>query len=361
LQVVAMAMAALCMLLAGSVERPQAAKNHCHRHHSKKKHCHRKRCHRHHYGRITDYGRKRHCGAKNPAGPSRSLLWGAWVGSQFTGSEAPWDWNAVGAFERQNAGGKHLSVLNWSSPFYSLAWCGGDCNFNPTTFQKVRAQGVMPFFSWGSGASNKALAAGTQDDYIRRWALAAAGWGHPMFLRFNWEMNGNWFNWGVGSGSTPADYVAAWRHVHDIFDSVGATNVSWVWCPNVDPGRMFADVASLYPGDSYVDFTCLDGYNGNDPWTSFTSLFGSSYDRLMQIAPSKPMIIGEVGSTESGGSKAQWISDMFAALPQRFPNVRGLLWMDKYILGPGGQSDWPVETSASASAAFASGLAGLGG
>jgi hypothetical protein len=77
----------------------------------------------------------------------------------------------------------------------------------------------------------------------------------------------------------------------------------------------------------------------------------------MQIAPSKPMIIGEVGSTESGGSKAQWIDDMFAALPTRFPDIHGLLWFDKYESGPGGYSDWPVETSTSSSSAFATGVA----
>jgi mannan endo-1,4-beta-mannosidase len=72
----------------------------------------------------------------------------------------------------------------------------------------------------------------------------------------------------------------------------------------------------------------------------------------MQIAPSKPMIIGEVASTESGGSKAQWITDMFAALPTRFPNIRGLLWQDKYEDG----WDMPIETSPSSSAAFAAGV-----
>ena len=54
-------------------------------------------------------------------------------------------------------------------------------------------------------------------------------------------MNGNWFAWMEGvNGNQPGEYVAAWRHVHDIFTAVGATNVSWVWCPNVDPGRKLA-------------------------------------------------------------------------------------------------------------------------
>ncbi len=37
---------------------------------------------------------------------------------------------------------------------------------------------------------------------------------------------------GLGvNGDQPGEFVAAWRHVHDIFTSVGATNATWVWCP----------------------------------------------------------------------------------------------------------------------------------
>ncbi len=353
-----MVMAAICLLVVTPSPRSDASKQHCQRHHPAKRHCHRgsKHCHRHHPA-------KKHCGGASSGGSDPTFLWGAWIGKQFTGTEAPWDWNAVTAFEQRNAGAKHLAALHWSSPFYSTAWCGGYCSFQRSMFEKVRNHGVVPFFSWANnGVSDASVAAGARDSYIRSWASAAKSWGHPLFLRYAWEMNGSWFTWGVGNGAlgqpnTAADYVAAWRHVHDIFTSVGATNVTWVWCPNVDPSGKFANLASIYPGDSYVDWTCLDGYNSNDPWTSFADLFGGTYDKVMQIAPSKPMILGEVGSTESGGSKAQWLSDMFSALPTRFPNVRGLLWFDKYESGLSNYSDWPVESSPSSSAAFVAGIA----
>ncbi len=81
-------------------------------------------------------------------------------------------------------------------------------------------------------------------------------------MRFNWEMNGRWFPWSEGvNGNKSGEYVTAWRHVHDIFTAVGANKVTWVWCPNIDPNRIFLDLASQYPGDEYVDWTCLDGYN----------------------------------------------------------------------------------------------------
>jgi hypothetical protein len=285
------------------------------------------------------------------------MLWGAWIGAQFTRSYAPWDWHAVTAFEKRNAGGARLTMLNWYSPWVNPA-TGVPYPFATPAFEKVRRHRVTPLLSWSSrGISDADVAAGRWDGFIRSWASAAKAWGHPFLLRFDREMNGPWVSWGVGNnGNTPADFLAAWRHVHDIFTAVGATNARWVWCPNVDPYRKFTNISLLYPGDAYVDWTCLDGYNGDNPWRSFNRLFASSYRKVLQIAPSKPMIVGEVGSTETGGSKARWIRNMFAALPKRFPRIRGFLWFDQYLSGPGGHNDWPVETSVSSSRAFAKGL-----
>ena len=63
---------------------------------------------------------------------------------------------------------------------------------------------------------------GTYDGYIRYFAQKAKEWGHPFFLRFNWEMNGFWFPWSEGvNGNKSGEFVAAWRHVHDIFTAEG--------------------------------------------------------------------------------------------------------------------------------------------
>jgi hypothetical protein len=272
---------------------------------------------------------------------------------------------AVTDFSSKDAGGRTPSVIGWGSNFHSSAYCGGNCSFTTSLYQAVRENGQIPWVSWsssstdgGSGYTDAEIASGSQDAYITQWAQAAKAWGHPLFLRFDWEMNGNWFPWSPGvDGNTAADYVAMWRHVHDIFTSVGATNVNWVWCPNIDPDNSLTSLASLYPGDAYVDWTCLDGYNGDDPWTSFQNLFQSTYNQITgSIAPSKPMIIGEVGSTETGGSKAKWITNMFSDLPTDFPDIHGLLWYDVTSPGPGGYSDWPIESSSSSIAAFTSGI-----
>ncbi len=297
-----------------------------------------------------------------------SLYWGAWIGEQFTGAQAPWDMNAVSDFEK--VAQKPLSLVNFSSPFANCE--KAPCSyyaFPKEPMENVRQHGAIPFFSWASQSTPSSLdepefqladvIEGKYDNYIREWATAAAAWGHPFFLRFNWEMNGNWFPWSEGvNGNNPGEYVAAWRHVHDIFTEVGATNATWTWCPNVDPGHSLHELASLYPGDEYVDWTCLDGYNwGSDPahpakWHTFDELFSTTYHEITEtIAPTKPMVIGEVGSTEEGGSKAQWIEEMLRDVPTEYPQIHGLQWFDKEEEG-----DWPIESSSSSAAAFAAGI-----
>jgi Glycosyl hydrolase family 26 len=305
--------------------------------------------------------------ARQSAAPT-AKYWGAWIGSHLTGAEAPWDMDAVAELEQ--TAGKRMSAVHFSSPF---ADCSSSCNYYefPTgPMDDIREHGSIPFFSWGSQATPASLnqpnfqladvISGAHDAYIRQFAEEARDWGHPFFLRFNWEMNGNWFAWMEGvNGNQAGESVAAWRHVHDIFTEVGATNATWVWCPNVDPDRQLRDLAPLYPGDAYVDWTGLDGYNWgthparDDVWRSFDDLYRSTYEYITEtLAPGKPLAIAEIGSTEHGGSKSAWIEDALSSVAINYPQVRAMLWFEKYDDG----MDWPIETSSAATAAFAAGI-----
>jgi Glycosyl hydrolase family 26 len=300
------------------------------------------------------------------------VYWGAWIGPQLTGTPAPEDMGAVTKFEELTK--KPLSILetfsSWASCPGSSPTCQPTAAFPRPQFEAMRGYGAIPLYSWASEGTGEAAAqpefqladiiSGKFDPYIRKWAGEAKAWGHPFFLRFDWEMNGNWFPWSESvDGNQPGEYVTAWRHVYDIFTEVGATNAGWVWCPYVNPNGNLQSPVTLYPGDAYVDWTCLDGYNRGTtasptaPYRSFDYLFGANYREITEsVAPTKPMLLGEIATSEHGGSKAQWIEDMFAALPTAYPKVRAMLWFDYYDQG----NDWPLETSAAATAAFAAGI-----
>ncbi len=291
------------------------------------------------------------------------LVWGAWFEDSV-----PWQMAPVQGFEQ--AVGRPVSVIEFGAPF---AHCDPRCafyGFPSPAMRGIRANGATPMLSWSSQSIPSTtrepdyrladLIGGRYDGFIRRFALAAKHWGHPFLLRFDWEMNGTWFPWAArANGNRPGQFVAAWRHVHDIFTSVGAMNASWVWCPNIDARHQFTRLGKLYPGNAYVDWTCLDGYNwGNTAhtrWTSFARVFRSTYAEIVHhVAPDKPMIIGEVSSVDGrGGSRAQWIAHMFAALPRLFPQIRGLVWFDRNDGGMG----WPLYPGTVALHAFAAGLA----
>ena len=300
--------------------------------------------------------------------PPASLYWGAQIGDQITGEAAPWDMNPV--YDLERIAGKGLSLVEFSAPF---AECGdGGCvmtRFPGTPLENVRRYGAIPVFSWNSTASPPTidqpdfslgtLISGRYDAYIREFATKAREWGHPFFLRFNWEMNGFWFPWSEGiNGNQPGEFVAAWRHVHDLFGAAGARNVSWIWCPNVDIHGALTPLASLYPGDAYVDWTGLDGFNwgerrGSPGWQNFNQVFHRTYKQIVRrVAPGKPLMLSEVASSDKGGSKPLWIKDMLSRVRHKYRRIRGIVWYDVNDRG----TNWPIERSKKDRKAFRGGI-----
>jgi hypothetical protein len=289
---------------------------------------------------------------------SSRIYWGAWIEGTETYSHlyggswgnAPWDSRTWKTYEQHV--GKNPSIIHWGVPEF---WNEGFSRW-VEPLRLVRNAGALSLIDMDTGSvSLRSIASGAEDSSIRAWARKARAYGHPFFLRFDWEMNGNWFPWGTtpSSANTPADYVAAWRHVHNIFSAQGARNVTWVWCPNVqDQSR--ARYARLYPGAGYVDWTCLDGYNKHFRSKSFSDIYGTAYRYLVKVAPTKPIILGEIGSLEyRPGVKADWISNMLSVLPTSFPRIKAIAWFNWRI----DAKDWEIESSASSQHAFANGIA----
>lgn len=268
----------------------------------------------------------------------------------------PWDGLAsLSAFE-SNAG-KRVGLYSWYESFQ-------DADFPTTAATNVANHGAVPMITWepwdpANGTANQPsyslaqIAGGAYDAYISRWAGEIKAWGRPLRLRFAHEMNGNWYPWSSGvNGNTASQYVAAWRHVHDLFAAAGTTNVTWLWTPNVVDGM--APIAPLYPGDAYVDWVGVDGYNWGttqswSAWQSFSQVFGSSLSALRQLT-ARPIVIGETASTETGGSKAAWISDFFSQLKAN-ADIKAFIWFDLSK-----ETDWRIESSAAAQQAFRTGI-----
>ncbi|WP_458782332.1 glycosyl hydrolase [Arthrobacter sp. D3-16] len=234
-----------------------------------------------------------------------------------------------------------------------------------TEMNALRARGAVPLvtwepWAWGGGMNQPAysldrIAAGDFDAHIAQWGQALASWGYPVQLRFAHEMNGDWYPWAESvNGNQPGDYVQAWRHVHDVIEAQGASNVSWVWSPNV-PYYGSTDLAGLYPGAGYVDIVALDGYNWGTSaswsgWISPQDLFAPGIAQLRALAPGIPILIAETASTEAGGDKAAWNTQLVSYLAAQ-PDVMGFVWFHIQK-----EADWRINSSATSAAAFKNAL-----
>ena len=271
------------------------------------------------------------------------------LGAAIDGS--PWEPAKIDRFSKMI--GRRPAVVMWYE-----SWA--ETGFSAKRMNVVTDRGAMPMVTWepwnprqGARQPRYALrniASGKHDAYIRRWARGAAAWNKPLYLRFAHEMNGSWYPWGANvNGNTRADYKRAWRHVVRIFRQQGATNVRWVWSPNIRYNRV--GYASLYPGDAYVNWVALDGYNwgnsGSRRWQSFTQVFGPSYRELTRLTR-KPVMIGETASTGTGRRKAAWIRDgLQEDVRSKFPRVRAVVWFNKNK-----ERDWRVHSSRQSLAAY---------
>ncbi|HVO54537.1 MAG TPA: glycosyl hydrolase [Solirubrobacterales bacterium] len=292
-----------------------------------------------------------------PTSQTPSIYWGAWIDGDVYGrsGDAPWDATTWDDFEAD--AGKRVSIVHFGQP---APW---QQPFAPGPLATARSRGALGLLDMDpDGATLSDIASGAYDTQLTAWARAAREYGKPFFFRWAWEMNGTWFKWGAEAAADPSVYVAAWRHFHDVVTAQGATNVTWVWCPNTS-FKGSTSLAGLYPGDAYVDWTCLDGYNagtgggaGASDWRSFGQIFGDSYAELLALAPQKPIMIGETGSGEDGGSKAEWIRDALAELPQDFPQIKALVWFNWNIVDSAGLHNWQIESSPAAQEAFAAAI-----
>jgi len=276
--------------------------------------------------------------------PARGALLGAVHGSGG-------DWSPEAMLRFETAIGRRLDIDHhyhaWGSDYWPSRTEGDDV-----------AKGRVPMLSLGGAPEFPGLDAvisGSQDRFLRGAARRVKRFGSQLFLRPLWEMNGDWSPWDGTHNDGPANYVAAWRRMHDIFVRAGATNAVWVWSPNCsdNPDVAWNHWTHYYPGDAYVDWVACDGYNRGalnhwSQWESFESIFGGS-PSVYADYPNKPFMVAETGSCELGGSKARWIRDAAMAIESRLPRVKAVVWFNIEK-----DCDWRVNSSRSSLAAFRS-------
>jgi beta-mannanase len=285
----------------------------------------------------------------------------------------PGDLSKMARYEQLTGG--HLAIVHWYAQ-----WAGWQSAFDASELEAVAARGSLPLITWEpwtgvpsatpdpAWSLRAAILSGRSNAYIESWARGLADYGGPVLLRFAHEMNDQpVYPWAVGNnGNTASDYVAAWRHVRAIFARFHTENVRWVWNPNAlgdaAAGTYLDTYQSLYPGDDEVDWVGLDIFNtgpnlnwGQPRWQSFAQALAAPYAAITTVS-SKPLILPEVASTETGGSKAAWITSALTEEVGQFPRVQALVWFDVNK-----EQAWNLDSSDNAMQAWLAGLRATAG
>lgn len=278
------------------------------------------------------------------------LLWGAFDGG------FPQSMEGFADFEQQ---------LDTTFPIISFYQAWGDLpehQFPTSMMETISEIGSIPMVTWEPWVTTfdrevrthlppverrefgslAAIARGDYDFHIVRWAADAAAYRKPFLLRFAHEMNDPYrYPWGPQNGNRAEDFIAAWRHVHLLFEKKGATNVLWVWSPHLSMPWL----EYYYPGAEKVDWVGFGVLNyGNvaawSRWWSFDDILARQYPVLVSFK--KPLLVTEFGTLGSGGDARRWYEEARDAVEQRYPAIRSIVFFNQThddTLG-GGALNW---------------------
>ena len=221
------------------------------------------------------------------------------------------------------------------SPNLAIYYSGWREPFQSTFASAAAANGATPVVQIDpGGAALNAIADGNYDHYLISYAEAVHAWGKNVVIGFGHEMNGDWYSWGYHHTS-PAVFVAAWRHIVSLFRAEGDFNVTWLWTVNiVSPHAGIPSPAPWWPGNSYVTWVGIDGYYARSFWR-FAPLFGPTIKALRALTLD-PILISETGAASSAAQPAQ-ISDLFSGI--RAYGLLGFMWFDADK-----HRDWRIRT-----------------
>lgn len=227
-----------------------------------------------------------------------------------------------------------LYYSGWMQPF--------EASFAAT----VATNGAVPIVQLDpKDISIAAIASGKYDGYLSEYAEAVRAYHHPVVLSFGHEMNGYWYSWGY-THTSPAVFVAAWRHIVTLFRIKRTRNVTWMWTINTVHKR--ANVPSpgpWWPGSSYVTWVGIDGYYYDSSLT-FAALFGPTI-AVVRALTHDPILIAETGAVPAAGQPAK-IADLFSGI--HLYELLGFVWFNAVHA-----EDWRLR-GAAAFAAFRRGV-----
>jgi mannan endo-1,4-beta-mannosidase len=225
--------------------------------------------------------------------------------------------------------------------------------FDASFAKLILAHGVHPFVQIDpTDANMQGIADGAYDGYLRLYADDVRDFGHAVVIGFGHEMNAPTYSWGYGRTS-PAVFVAAWRHIVSVFNSEGARNVTWLWTLEAD-GPDTGPIALWWPGTKYVTWVGIDGYYYTRS-DDFANVFGKTINQVRALTD-KPVLLSETAVGPRAG-QLFGIENLFEGMAKY--KTLGLVWFDKKQNDGIYHQDWRIEDDPLAEEAFRFGVSAL--
>jgi hypothetical protein len=127
---------------------------------------------------------------------------------------------------------------------------------------------------------------------------------------------------GLGGGWL-APFVAAWRHIVNVFRREGADNVSWLW--TVPAGQAGTTLTAWWPGARYVTWVGVDG-SYSRPADAFATVFGRAIHQTRRFT-TRPILLS-VTVARPASDQAAAIDDLFTEM-HRYQTL-GLMWSGQH-------------------------------
>jgi hypothetical protein len=234
------------------------------------------------------------------------------------------------------SGGDTVSTLRHQVGGRLATHAYGSLGRKPIT--DARFVNIEPDVGWSD------VADGSRDSQIRAWARALKG-KRIVLVSFSHEPMAKQ-NLHLGDAHS---FIAAFRHVKDVFDSVGTRNVEWVWNVTSDsfrvPSSSFQYGAKWYPGDAYVDDVAGEAYNKAGCGQSEKS-FADKISDIYRFARhhDKPMVVAEFASNKYAG-RAAWLRGAGSFIASHRADFRGAFYYQSTTHHAGG-CHWALDDDA---------------
>jgi len=269
--------------------------------------------------------------------------------------------------------GKNQTVIHFYADF---CFDFDQLEDNINQMQFIWDHGSIPLLTWEPGnqcnghANDDAyqllipglVASGQYDDFLGNFSIKIANEflsgpdfimgtsdDRRLYVALAPEMNGDWETWS-GNGTV---FANMWRRVVDVFENYGLddrTRINWIFTPTTYDIDAVHTMESYYPGNYYVDWFGIDGFNSGDAeppsvWVTPADIFDDMINRIRTLSPGTPIALIEVASTSvvahgppvnhNHTAKWIWVSQLYSYVQDR--DIRMVVYfnIDK-------ETDWGI-------------------